>query len=217
MPNEKREEEKKIRKRIKRQYILSGLLLLATLIVIVAANEIKQDTEFSPTENRMLSQKPEMDWGAIKDGSFMTDYESYVSDQFIGRDWWISLKLSVDRLLGKKESNGVYLGKQQYLMEALSTPDEVNLERNLNAVVEFQKKHADLNIFFTLIPNAAYILTDYMPDNAPVRDQEADIGRVKEKLGEAVKFLDVTETMKASRREGIYYKTDHHLDKPGSV
>ena len=212
----KEKRRRRIRKKMKKQYILSALLLLLTLSVVVIANGIKQDSEFSPTENRMLTQKPEMDWTTIQDGSFMTDYESYVSDQFIGRDWWISLKLSVDRLLGKKESNGVYLGKQQYLMEVLSTPDEVNLERNLNAVLEFQKKHSDLNFFFTLIPNAAYILTDFMPDNAPVRDQEEDIQRVKEKLGSAVTFLDVTETMRAYRREGIYYKTDHHWTSRGA-
>ena len=207
---------KRIRRKMKKQYILSAFLLLFCLMAMMIANGIKKDSEFSPAENRMLTQKPEMSWREIENGDFMADYESYVSDQFIGRDWWISLKLSVDRLLGKKESNGVYLGKEQYLMEVLGTPDEKNVERNLEAVLKFKQKHSDLNFFFTLVPNAAYILTDYMPKDAPVRDQEADIQRVKDKLGDTVTFIDITDTMKEHQADGIYYKTDHHWTSRGA-
>lgn len=212
----KERRKKRIRIRMRKQYRLCAWFLLCFLTVIVAANAIKKDSDFSETENRMLTQKPEIGWKEISDGSFMKDYESYVSDQFIGRDQWISLKLSTDRLLGKKESNGVYLGKEKYLMEVLSNSDEKNLERNLEAVVAFQKKHTDLNFFFTMIPNAAYILTDYMPADAPVRDQSKDIERVKEKLGSNIHFLDVTDTMKEHQADGIYYKTDHHWTSRGA-
>lgn len=212
----KERRRKRIRIRMRKQYRLSAWLLLCSLTIIVIANAMKKDSDFSETENRMLAQKPELGWKEISDGSFMKDYESYVSDQFIGRDWWISLKLSADRLLGKKESNGVYLGKEKYLMEVLSKPDEKNLKRNLDAIVSFQKKHTDLNFFFTMIPNAAYILTDYMPADAPVRDQAKDIESVKEKLGSDIHFLDVTDTMKEHQADGIYYKTDHHWTSRGA-
>lgn len=212
----KERRRKRIRARMRKQYLLSALLLIVSLTVVVAANGIKKDTDFSPTENRMLAQKPEMSWEEMKDGSFMSDYESYVSDQFIGRDWWISLKLFSDRLLGKKESNGVYLGQEQYLMEVLSTPDEVNVERNLEAIRNFRQKHSDLNFFFAMIPNAAYILTDYMPKDAPVRDQAEDMREIKENLGEGIVFLDVTDTLRAHQADGIYYKTDHHWTSRGA-
>lgn len=207
---------KRIRIKMRKQYRLSAWFLLLSLAIIVTANAMKKDSDFSETENRMLAQKPEFGWKEISDGSFMKDYESYVSDQFVGRDWWISLKLSADRLLGKKESNGVYLGKEKYLMEVLSKPDEVNLERNLSAAADFQKRHPDLNFFFTLIPNAAYILTDYMPEDAPVRDQSEDIERVKSKLGNEIHFLDVTDTLREHQSDGIYYKTDHHWTSRGA-
>lgn len=212
----KERRRKRIRARMRKQYRLSALLFLFVLALIGIANGLKKDREFSETENRILTQKPSIGWKEIEDGSFMTDYESYVSDQFIGRDWWISLKLWADRMLEKKESNGVYLGHDKYLMEVLSSPDEVNLERNLDAILKFQQKHTDLNLFFTLIPNAAYILTDYMPKNAPVRDQSKDIQNVKERLGDAVNFLDVTDVMRQHQNDGIYYKTDHHWTSRGA-
>ena len=138
---------KRIRIKMRKQYRLSAWFLLLSLAIIVTANAMKKDSDFSETENRMLAQKPEFGWKEISDGSFMKDYESYVSDQFVGRDWWISLKLSADRLLGKKESNGVYLGKEKYLMEVLSKPDEVNLERNLSAAADFQETPSGLKFF----------------------------------------------------------------------
>ena len=212
----KERRRKRIRTRMRKQYVLSAVLLLFTLMVTVIANGIKKDSDFSATGNRMLTQKPEMGWKEIKDGSFMSDYESYVSDQFIGRDGWIRIKLFADRLLGKKESNGVYLGKDQYLMEMPSTPDQVNVERNLNAIQKFQQNHSDLRFFFAMIPNAAYVLTDYMPKDAPVRDQAKDIQQVKERLGDTVTFLDVMDTMKEHQGDGIYYKTDHHWTSRGA-
>ena len=69
-------------------------------------NVIKRDQEFSDEENRMLASRPKLTWESIKSGDFMTDFETYVSDQFFARNQWISLKLNEDRILGKKESNG---------------------------------------------------------------------------------------------------------------
>ena len=66
--------------------------LLAIMIIIVAANLIKKDNEMSERENRMLAQRPDVTMTDISDGKFMKDYESYVSDQFIFRDFWVYTK-----------------------------------------------------------------------------------------------------------------------------
>ena len=56
--------------------------------------------EFSETENRVLARMPEVKISEIFSGDFETDYEEYLTDQFILRNGWISLKTFVDRLLG---------------------------------------------------------------------------------------------------------------------
>ena len=82
-------------------------VFVVLLLVFVLLNVIKRDQEFSDEENRMLASRPKLTWEAVKSGDFMTDFETYVSDQFFARNQWITLKLYEDRFLGKKESNGV--------------------------------------------------------------------------------------------------------------
>ena len=71
----------------------------------------------------------------------MTDYESYVADQFSWRNGWIRLKLNIERLLGKTESNDVYLGQDDYLIEKLSDPDVDSVNRNLDAITAFCERN----------------------------------------------------------------------------
>ena len=47
----------------------------------------------------------------------MSKLQAAFSDQFFARDRWISTKLRIDELLGQKESNGVYLCQDDYLIE----------------------------------------------------------------------------------------------------
>ena len=101
-----------------------ALLFIGVTALICLVNFIAKDKESSEKENRMLTQKPAVTWAGIESGRFMSQYESYKSDQFAGRDLWVSLKTSVDLLSGKRESNGVFKGKDHYLLEEIKTPGE---------------------------------------------------------------------------------------------
>lgn len=208
---------KKMKKRrANRIYQIAAVLFVLVLAAVVIANFLKKDVSFSESENRILTEKPQWSLQEVISGDFMTQTESYVADQFIFRDSWIQLKLQLDKLMGKKESNGVYLGKEGYLMEVLDEPNEEYVERNLQAIGEYSQRHQDLNIYMTLVPNAAYILKDKMPANAPVRDQAKDIQRVQEQVGDKLNFIDVTETLQDHSSDPIYYKTDHHWTSLGA-
>ena len=98
---------------------------------ICLINLITRDKPFSEKENRVLEQKPKITMTGIENGRFMDQYESYKSDQFAGRDLWVFLKTNVDLLLGKRESNGVFKGKDGYLLEDIASPDPDQLEENL--------------------------------------------------------------------------------------
>ena len=116
-----REEELKRRKKILRErsakiYFKITLIFLLFMAVACGFLIFQPDREYSASENRMLAQKPEFSLANLASGKFMTDMEDYVTDQFFFRDQWISLKVLEDMALGKRESNGVYIGKQGYLM-----------------------------------------------------------------------------------------------------
>ena len=119
---------------------------------ICLVNLITRDKSFSEKENRMLEQKPELTAAGIESGNtriwrFMDQYESYKSDQFAGRNLWVSLKTNVDLLLGKRESNGVFKGKEGYLLEDIAVPNQEQLDENLKAMKEFSSDYSNVPFY----------------------------------------------------------------------
>lgn len=191
-------------------------IFVVVLGVVILINFIKKDQSFSESENRMLSERPQLTWESLKSGKYMTEFESYVSDQFFMRNQWITLKLYEDKLMGKKESNGVYLGKKGYLIEKLEKPDWENIEKNVKSIAALGERHADIPVYMGLVPNAAYILDDKMPYGAPTRDQDADIAQILKYGDGKIRNIDISSVMKEHAGEEIYYKTDHHWTSLGA-
>ena len=215
-------EERQIRKqklfyhRSSKIYIKMAGIFLVFLIVAFAFNLFSKDKKYSESENRMLAQKPVFSMANLTSGKYMKDMEDYVTDRFFIRDKWINLKVLEDLALGKKESNGVYIGKKDYLMEIPTAPNQKALDNNLDAISNFSASHPDINTVMTLIPNAAYIYDHLIPRNAPVRDQEKDIKYVMNAVSTSLNFVDLTKTMSSHKEENIYYKTDHHWTTLGA-
>lgn len=192
-----------------------GYLLVGTLVLCLALGLLLKDRDYSENENRKLAQFPAFSLSALTDGSWFSGLGDYMADQFPGRDGWISLNLSFQRLLGQKESGGVYLCKDDYLMQIPSAPNEAALERNLQAINRFATRHAELNMVMTVVPNAVTVLADKLPANAPVRDQAADLQGIRQSLT-GVEFVDVTDALTAHAEQQLFYRTDHHWTSLGA-
>ena len=95
------------------------LVFPAVLLLFSAADMLRPTKLYSSYENRKLQQKPELSAQAVRTGSYMKEYEDYVSDQILGRNGYIAIKSATDKALGKKEINGVYLAKDGTLIEKL--------------------------------------------------------------------------------------------------
>ena len=153
-------------------YRIMCFLFILILSVITLLNIIKKDTKFSDTENRMLAQKPKFSIERFMEGRFTKKFEKYKVDQFIGRDTWIKIKSTTDKLLGKNESSGVYLGKDGYLIEDFKKPSEEVLNKNLKAINNFSNKYKNINQYMAIVPNAVDILNDKLPKYAPVLNEK---------------------------------------------
>lgn len=190
-------------------------LLIGTVILFTVLGLIVKDRDFSESENRGLAQFPEITVSSVLDGSFLEGLSDYVADQFPGRDAWISLNLWLNQLLGQKESSGVYLCADDYLMQVPEAPNETQHERNLDAISAFAAAHADVNMVVSIIPNAVTIHADKLPANAPVRDQAADLAHISGALS-GVTTVDVTEALLAHNDQVLFYRTDHHWTSLGA-
>lgn len=192
-----------------------GYLLIGTLVLCLVLGLLIKDRDYSENENRKLAQFPSFSLSALTDGSWFSGLGEYMADQFPGRDGWISLNLSFQKLLGQKESGGVYLCGDDYLMQIPSQPNEEALQRNLKAINAFAARHTDLTMVMTVVPNAVTVLADKLPANAPVRDQAADLQGIRQSLT-GVEFVDVTSALTAHADQQLFYRTDHHWTSLGA-
>lgn len=212
----KRTKERR-RKENRKLYLHMAYCFAGMVLLLLAASIIQPDRKISEEENRVLAEFPKPGLESLKNKDFMTGLENYASDQFVLRDAWIGLKVQCDLLAGKREFNGVYLGKKKYLMQIPVEMDEKNTKENLEAINQFYRRNNELKVNMLIVPNAAYIMKDYLPAGAPVRDQEADMEYIKKQLADDIRCIDITETLQQHAKEGIYYKTDHHWTTRGAA
>lgn len=192
-----------------------GYIFILTVLLLLILNFFKKDIEFSFSENRILEKRPKITMDSIINGRFMTKYEKYQTDQFVFRDKWVKLKTITERVFGKTKSNGVYLGKNGYLLEDISVPKE-GFEKNLKAINSFTLKYSNLNNYMIIVPNASNILYEYLPAFAPVVDQNKQMNEIKKSLEGSLNYIDITDTMKEHKNEYLYYRTDHHWTTKGA-
>lgn len=195
---------------------LTGVLLLLFMGVVAFAKAVTPDESFSQSENRLLEPFPRLSLHSLMSGRFTADYAAYTSDQFLLRDLWVSAKTLADRALGKRDSNGVFLGKDGYLIELYTSPSDGDIEDRVRVIAAFDEATPGLHTYVMLAPTAASVLSDKLPAYAPVGDQRADIRRIRASLPEDVQFVDVYPALHAEGRRPIFYKTDHHWTTEGA-
>ena len=125
---------------------------------ILVGSLLLPDRTFSPMENRNLAKPPKLSWENVESGKFMSDAESYVNDQIMGRDFWVAMKAWSERLSGKQENNGIYFAKDGTLIRHLDTPSQETLAQNagyINQLVE----NVSVPVYFGLIPSAAEVIS----------------------------------------------------------
>lgn len=213
---EREERRKRLYRRELQKNKFAALVFLAILLLFCLMNLVTGDKQFSEKENRALEQKPKFTLVGVESGRWMEHYESYVSDQFVGRNFWVSLKSRVDLIAGKRKSNGVFKGKNKYLLEDIAKPDGEQMEANLEAMKNFQKQYSDIPMYMMLVPNAANIKSDQLPRFAVTEDQNQQFAEIKKTLGTGFQWIDAEKIMKEHRSEEIYYHTDHHWTTLGA-
>lgn len=189
----------------RKQGKLMTWVLLGSIVLCLVLGLLVKDRDFSESENRKLATFPQFSFS----GKFLTGLSDYMADQFPGRDFWITVNLKWNQFLGQQESGGVYLCKDDYLMQIPDAPNQEALDRNLKAIDSFRGKYSELNMVMTVVPNAVTILNEKLPGNAPVRNQLEDLSYIKNHI-HGVNFVDVTGTLVIHNDEQLYYRTDHH-------
>ena len=206
---------KKDRQR-KVQEQLVGIIFILTLFLFLIINVIVPDREKSVQENRMLATKPKFRLSSLISGDYDEKFEAYMDDQFVGRDMWRKLKVTVDRIGGSRLENGVYIGKNGQLLEQIEVADETHLAANIKAIKSFSESQSKIPVRMMLVPDAANVLNHSLPALAKPEDQTQMFSMVRKDLGDSVEWIDVSTELNKHKTEKIYYKTDHHWTTLGA-
>lgn len=201
--------------------IVTGCLMIG---VVSVGSFLAKDREFSENENRYLAETPKISWEKILEGEFQKDLESYLNDQILGRDFWITAKTFIQKSVGDSDIGGAYVGKDGYDFEKI-TPESVDeelFEKNTRAVknyLDYCKSAgvAENQISFLLVPTSGLVMEDKLPANARLFDQSSYLAEAKAAIGEEF-FVDVTEELsEVAKEEQVYYRTDHHWTSTGAL
>ena len=179
---------------------------------------LTEDKNFSDSENRVLGTFPKLTVASIADGSFMREFETYLTDQFPFRDSIISAKTFADRMLGKNEENGVHIGKEGYLFESQTPLDKDKTKKIAKAVRSFANKYEEFKTAFVLVPNSSYIYSEYLPKYLEMPSQKEQIKTFRKQLNSPdILWPSVTGLFeKNADKTQLYYKTDHHWTTRGA-
>ena len=204
----------------KKQNVIIILLFLLMIFGIGISNFLIPVREFSDKENRALAQAPALSAKYYFSGQFAKDYESYITDQFIGRDRWIGLKTAVERTTFNQEINDIYFAEDGYLIEKHSdnfTGDTA--VNNITYLAAFTKEMESLygagHVTAMVVPNAVDILKDKLPPFAAPDDESQYLKSISEVLPER-SWFDSEAVLLEHSEEAIYFKTDHHWKPLGA-
>ena len=129
------------------------------LAVCALAGLFIPDKYYSEREKRTLAQIPKFSIADFFSGKFGDKLETYLADQVPLRDKGITLKTYLELGIGKHESGGVYICKDNYLMDKFTSYSQKQLAANAEAPAELQKKMAEegISVSTMLVPVAAQV------------------------------------------------------------
>ena len=175
-------------------------------------NLLLPDKDFSEKENRQLQTLPKFTFSSLFSGAFATRFESYCSDQFAGRDVWIETKAGAELAQGKQQNNDVFLCGGERLIEPFTAPEPETLLAAVQAADSLSNTGVPVSL--ALIPTAAQLYADLLPDGAPNDDQQTVIDSAYAQM--TLETIDLSSALTAHGSEYIFYRTDHHWTSLGA-
>ena len=173
-------------------------------------------SEVSPLEKRTLTKAPELSVGAVLNGRFEKQAEGFVSDHFPFRALWASADSYARLCTGLNGVDGIYKGKDAYLLPIPVKPDYEALDANLEAMLSFSEG-LDIPSALMLVPSSGFILSDKLPQNHLDYPDDELLDYSYSKTESVIGRLDLRERFNECRDEvPLYYRTDHHWTTAGA-
>lgn len=197
---------------------IPGITALTLPLLLLLGSLLAPSQELLPVENRKAASMPVFSLDSWLSGDYAEGIQSYVNDHVAFRQGFIQAKCFVDELLlMQTEEDGILLGKdgQMFTKEFVSEEGQEQLFQNLDSLDTFAKD-AKVPVTVMIVPSANTILSEKLPSNAPMEEENAILDTIKSRLEQHSTVVDVRDTLRAHKDDYIYYRTDHHWTTLGA-
>ena len=186
---------------------ISIFILSFSILLIIQKKQL-----FSENENRYLEKFPTFSFEKIENGKYMQAFDNYLADHFPFRNSYMSIKTNIEKLLGKKDINGVYYAKKGYLIEKYETPTHTN--QIIDTLNTFQKTLNYTNMNLMLVPTSISVNQDLLPFETQNKQLDT-LNTIYQNVH--LNTISLIDTLKEHNKTyPMYYKTDHHWTSYGA-
>ena len=191
-------------------FIFCFFIGILMVIFLVSPRE-----EYSESEKRVLQAFPEFRLDNIANGSYGKDFEKYLSDHFSCRKFFVGLNAYYDLYSGRNGANGIYKGKEGYLIPKPTAPKYASLERNIKKINSLSE-NIDVPCYISVVPSCGYIMDHNLPYNHLKYYDGEILEKIIDYLGKNINYVDLENQLRQQHEQGIFYKTDHHWTTKGA-
>ncbi len=166
----------------------------------------KPDDAFSQSERRQLPQYEGPTVKTVVSGKFMSDFESYASDQFPMREDFRTLKaLTAFYVMGKQDSEGVYVynGHASQMEYPKNEGSLAHAAERFGYIYDNFISGSDANVYLSVIPDKNAFLAEESGHLS--LDYDDFIRDIRDKTP-YMQYIDITDLLELDD----YYRTDIH-------
>lgn len=178
------------------------------LIGILIFTYLKKDDLVSISERRKLLQMPKLSLSTFSDGSFQKNFEGYLQDQIVFREYFKNINFKLKNNVFKNKDINEYFIKNNMIFK-LGKTNKNNIDKtisNLNKIIDLYMK--DNRIYVSIIPDKNY----YLDDDSYLSIDEAYIEN-KIKTDMKATYIDIKDKIELND----FYNTDLHLKQECTI
>lgn len=185
--------------------IVVTVVFLTIFVGLFLVNLFRTKTEISYSERRRLQAFPTVTMERIGNTEFMSDFASYATDQFVGRDWFRSIKAKfLYGILKQKDNNGIYIaeGHASKMIDQMKEKEVEQTAKNLNRL--YSQYLTQLNVYYSIIPDKNYFLAE--KNGYPHMDYSHFRQVIQQTMNSKMKYIGIFGNLALED----YYATDIH-------
>lgn len=196
----------------KTKNIIVSVGFFSIIILVFLANIIVKDKEISLEERRKLAQFPKVIISKILNGDFTNNFDKYVTDQFIARNTFRSIKSFASINIFKQKDNNNLFEKDGAIYKMEYPLNTNNVQKSASKINEIYEKYLqNMNVYYSIIPEKNY----YLESDGHLKMDYNELLKIVSGTLKDLNYIDISKSLELED----YYRTDLHWrqEKLGNV